>query len=137
VQHADSLSPFGDLDAALQSGSSAKRVAMLRQVTDLFPSGADRLNEAQIGVFTISERAQIEPAVTEVHRDRGDQAALPEAAQTAEKPAEGTGLRLDLPLDVLRQAHETLKTDFTKLAKPDARRLLRSWQVREVSARSA
>jgi hypothetical protein len=29
---------FDDLDAALQSGSSEKRVAMLRQVTDLFLS---------------------------------------------------------------------------------------------------
>jgi uncharacterized protein (DUF2336 family) len=50
VQNADS-SLFDDLDAALQSGSSEKRVAMLRQVTDLFLSEADRLNEEQIGVF--------------------------------------------------------------------------------------
>jgi uncharacterized protein (DUF2336 family) len=42
---------FDDLDAALQSGSSEKRVAMLRQVTDLFLSEADRLNEEQISVF--------------------------------------------------------------------------------------
>jgi uncharacterized protein (DUF2336 family) len=51
VQKADSPSLFDDLDAALQSGSSEKRVAMLRQVTDLFLSEADRLNEEQIGVF--------------------------------------------------------------------------------------
>jgi uncharacterized protein (DUF2336 family) len=50
VQNADS-SLFDDLDAALQSGSSEKRVAMLRQVTDLFLSEADRLNEEQISVF--------------------------------------------------------------------------------------
>jgi uncharacterized protein (DUF2336 family) len=50
VQNADS-SLFDDLDAALQSGSSEKRVAMLRQVTDLFLSEADRLNEEQIAVF--------------------------------------------------------------------------------------
>ena len=42
---------FDDLDAALQSGSSKKRVAMVRQVTDLFLSEADRLNEEQISVF--------------------------------------------------------------------------------------
>lgn len=42
---------FDDLDAALQSGSSEKRVAMLRQITDLFLNEADRLNEEQIGVF--------------------------------------------------------------------------------------
>jgi uncharacterized protein (DUF2336 family) len=51
VQNADSSSLFDDLDAALQSGSSEKRVAMLRQVTDLFLGEADRLNEQQIGVF--------------------------------------------------------------------------------------
>jgi len=51
VQNADSSSLFDDLDAALRSGSSEKRVALLRQVTDLFLSEADRLNEKQIGVF--------------------------------------------------------------------------------------
>jgi uncharacterized protein (DUF2336 family) len=51
VQNADSSSLLDDLDAALQSGSSEKRVAMLRQVTELFLSKADHLNEAQIGVF--------------------------------------------------------------------------------------
>jgi uncharacterized protein (DUF2336 family) len=51
VQKAESPSLFDDLDAALQSGSSEKRVAMLRQVTDLFLSEADRLNEEQIHVF--------------------------------------------------------------------------------------
>lgn len=51
VQNADSSSLFDDLDAALQSGSSEKRAAMLRQVTNLFLGEADRLNEEQIGVF--------------------------------------------------------------------------------------
>lgn len=50
MQNADS-SLFDDLDAALQSGSSEKRVAMLRQVTDLFLGEADRLSAEQIGVF--------------------------------------------------------------------------------------
>ena len=51
MQNADSSSLFDDLDAALQSSSSEKRVAMLRQVTDLFLNEADRLNEKQIEVF--------------------------------------------------------------------------------------
>jgi uncharacterized protein (DUF2336 family) len=51
VQNAESSSLFDDLDAALQSGSSEKRSAMLRQVTDLFLNESDRLNEEQIGVF--------------------------------------------------------------------------------------
>ena len=42
MQKADSSSLFDDLDAALQSGSSEKHVAMLRQVTDQFPN---RLSE--------------------------------------------------------------------------------------------
>jgi hypothetical protein len=41
VQQADSSSAFDDPDAALQSGWSEKRVAMLRQVADLFLSEAD------------------------------------------------------------------------------------------------
>jgi hypothetical protein len=41
VQQAGSSSAFDDHDAALQSGSSEKRVAMLRQVADLFLSEAD------------------------------------------------------------------------------------------------
>ena len=51
MPNADSASLFEDLDAALQSGSSEKRAAMLRQITDLHLSGADRLNETQIAVF--------------------------------------------------------------------------------------
>ena len=51
VQNAGSLSLFDDLDAALQGGSSERRVAMLRQVIDLFLNKADQLTEAQIDVF--------------------------------------------------------------------------------------
>jgi uncharacterized protein (DUF2336 family) len=51
VQKADSSSLLDELDAALQSGSSEKRVAMLRRITDLFLTRADRLNEEQISVF--------------------------------------------------------------------------------------
>ena len=51
MQKADSSSLFDDLDAALHSGSSEKRVAMLRQVTDLFLSEADRLNDEMAEAF--------------------------------------------------------------------------------------
>ena len=51
MQNADSSSLFDDLDAALQSGSSEKSVAMLRQITELLLGAADRLNDRQIGVF--------------------------------------------------------------------------------------
>jgi len=36
-----------------------------------------------------------------------------------------------------KPGQEKLKIDFEKLSKPNAQRLLRFWQVREVSARSA
>ena len=45
------ISPlFDDLDAALQSGSSENRMALLRRVTDTLLSEADRLNRAQVSV---------------------------------------------------------------------------------------
>ena len=43
--------PFNDLDAVLHNGSPDKRVDLLRRVTDLFLSVADRLNDEQIGAF--------------------------------------------------------------------------------------
>jgi len=40
-----------ELEDAIKSGSQDRRVETLRRVTDLFLGDADRLNEAQIGVF--------------------------------------------------------------------------------------
>ena len=40
-----------DLENAIKTGSQDRRVETLRRVTDLFLGDADRLNEAQIGVF--------------------------------------------------------------------------------------
>lgn len=42
---------IAELEDAVRSGSAERRVQMLRRVTDLFLSDADRLNENQIGVF--------------------------------------------------------------------------------------
>src|SRR5271169_4931125 len=42
---------IAELEDAIKSGSSDKRVQTLRRVTDLFLNDADRLNEAQIGLF--------------------------------------------------------------------------------------
>lgn len=42
---------IADLEDAVRTGSSERRVQMLRQMTDLFLSDADRLNEQQISVF--------------------------------------------------------------------------------------
>jgi uncharacterized protein (DUF2336 family) len=196
VQKADTSCLFDELDAALQSGSSERRLAMLRHATDLFLFEADRLSEDQIGIFdavlvqlieriearalveiserlapianappdltlslaghsaiavarpvlknsprlttadlvgiaktqsqghllAISERAQIATAVSDVLLDRGDDAVvlsvagnsgaklsdngfdlLLKAAESDDRLAETTGLRLDLPLNVLKQ----------------------------------
>jgi hypothetical protein len=42
---------IAELEDAIKSGSADKRVETLRRVTDLFLTDADRLNEAQIGLF--------------------------------------------------------------------------------------
>jgi hypothetical protein len=45
------VSIIAELEEAIRSGSSAKRISTLRQVTDLFLRDADRLNEDQVRVF--------------------------------------------------------------------------------------
>jgi uncharacterized protein (DUF2336 family) len=51
MSEAASTALIVELESAVQGGSSERRLQMLRQVTDLFLSDADRLNENQIGVF--------------------------------------------------------------------------------------
>jgi len=46
-----SASLVADLESAVRTGTPQRRVDMLRQMTDLFLSDADRLNEQQITVF--------------------------------------------------------------------------------------
>jgi uncharacterized protein (DUF2336 family) len=46
-----SASIIGELEAAVHGASAEKRIETLRRVTDLFLVEADRLNDAQIGVF--------------------------------------------------------------------------------------
>lgn len=45
------LALMSELEDALQSGAPQRRVVMLRRITDLFLSDANRLNEEQVGVF--------------------------------------------------------------------------------------
>ncbi len=42
---------IAELEEAVHSGSAEKRVETLRRITDLFLGEADRLNDAQVGVF--------------------------------------------------------------------------------------
>ena len=109
VQKADTSCLFDELDAALQSGSSQKRLAMLRQVTDLFLIEADRLSEEQIGIFDVVVVQLIERI----------------EARTLTEISEGLAPVANAP------------TEFAKLSKANAERLLRFWQIREASARSA
>jgi uncharacterized protein (DUF2336 family) len=46
-----SLPLIDELEAALTSGTNARRIEMLTRVTDLFISGAPRYSEEQIGIF--------------------------------------------------------------------------------------
>lgn len=50
MQSAAQPSLLGELEAAIQSGSSEKRTDMLRRITDLF-IGTPNINDAQVGVF--------------------------------------------------------------------------------------
>lgn len=92
MPNADNPSLFDDLDAALQSGSSEKRVAMLRQVTDLFLSEADRLNEEQIGVFDNVLVQLIERIETRT------------LAEISERLAHVTNAPIDLTLNLARHS---------------------------------
>jgi uncharacterized protein (DUF2336 family) len=211
-------SVIGELEDAIKSGSPEKRVETLRRVTDLFLNDADRLNEAQIGLFddvlchlikrietkalaelsgqlapvdnspvevirrlarhdeiavagpvltqsarlttgdlveiagskgqqhllAISGRSQLEEAVTDVLLDRGDReivhrlarnagarfseggfATLVHNAETDESLAEKLGLRLDIPLRLLRElllkATEAVRARLLSLAPPETR----------------
>jgi uncharacterized protein (DUF2336 family) len=51
MSKATSTALIAELEGAVKGGSAERRLQMLRQVTDLFLSDADRLNEKQIGVF--------------------------------------------------------------------------------------
>jgi hypothetical protein len=64
VHTADSSFLFDDIDFVLPSRCAEKRAAILRQVTYLFPSEADRLNDEQI------ERLTPRPAVRAGHEKR-------------------------------------------------------------------
>jgi uncharacterized protein (DUF2336 family) len=50
-QSPTSQSLLGELDEAIASGSSAKRVETLRRITDLFLSNADRIQGRQVDLF--------------------------------------------------------------------------------------
>ncbi len=213
---------FDDLEDALRNGAPDKRVDMLRRVTDLFLSDADRLNDQQIGVFdevlvqlinkieaktlaeisarlapvenapldvtlrlarheaiavagpvltnstrlstndlvdiartkgqdhllAISGRRHIETDVTDVLLDRGNSAVvhkvagnsgaklsetgfatLLKAAEGDEKLAEKTGLRLDLPVQLLREllmrATEAVRSKLLSRSPPELQEEIR------------
>jgi uncharacterized protein (DUF2336 family) len=207
-----------ELEEAINIGSAEKRVETLRRVTDPFSNDADRLSEAQIGVFddalrhlieriatkalvelrghlapvdnspiegirrlarneeiavagpvltqsarlttedlveiagsksqlhllAISGHGQLEEAVTDILLDRGKReivhrlarnagarfsesgfTTLVRNAETDESPAEKLGLRLDIPLGVLRdlllKATEAVRARLLALAPPETK----------------
>ena len=119
MQKADSSSLFDDLDAALQSGSSEKHVAMLRQVTDQFPN---RLSEETMALSLLSSASP--EIIKPLMNGPGDDGLLIPCAKLP-------------PGSAPKPGHRKLEIDLSRLSKSNTQRLLRFWQVREVSARSA
>jgi hypothetical protein len=86
VQNADSSSLFDDLDAAHQSGSSEKRVAVLRQVTDL-TRNLDRHSEIRIaGPLTTSARLGSPEIVKALTKSSMDQSQTLRDCSGSDKP---------------------------------------------------
>src|SRR5271169_2260399 len=73
---------IGELEEAVRSGSSAKRVSTLRQVTDLFLHDGERLSDEQVKVFDDVLCHLIARVETRVKAELGDKLALLQYAPT-------------------------------------------------------
>ena len=70
-----SVSIIDELEEAVKSGSSAKRVETLRQVTDLFLNDAERLSDDQVKVFDDVLCHLVERVETRVRAELGERLA--------------------------------------------------------------
>jgi uncharacterized protein (DUF2336 family) len=75
---------ISELDRAIDDGSPARRVQMLRQITGLFVEGADRLDAHQIDVFDnvlLRLMARVEPpALAQLSKSLADLTSAPRGA---------------------------------------------------------
>jgi uncharacterized protein (DUF2336 family) len=96
---------ISELDRAIGGGSPARRCQMLRQITNLFLAGADRLDARQIGVFddvlvrlmervetsTLAHLSRLLAALTSVPREAVRRLAFHEDATVAAPVLQGSG----------------------------------------------
>jgi hypothetical protein len=138
VQKADSSSLFDDLDAALQSGASEKRAAMLRQVTDPFLSDANHLSEETVALPLLWSASPgiIKPPLSGP-RDDGLLILCRAADLQMGNPSAPFSPASSPPGPAPKPGHRKPKIDSSRPSKSNAQRLLRFRQVREVSAKSA
>jgi hypothetical protein len=123
VQNADSSSLLDVLDAALQSSSSEKRVAMLWQVAERFRSDAD---PARIRIVS---RA---PADFREELRRALDVATEAADRKSSKPRD-----FHAPASTPKPKQRAIEIGLAKLSRSTALRLLRPWQIRQAGASSA
>ena len=71
------VSIIAELEEAVRSGSSAKRISTLRQVTDLFLHDAERLSDDQVKVFDDVLCHLVARVETRVKAELGVRLALP------------------------------------------------------------
>jgi hypothetical protein len=149
---------FDELDDVLRHGPAGRRVDMVRRVTDLFPSDADRSNEQQIGVFDHGANEPDEStllgfAQASKYQEMVVAMSLPcSASREIIKPliprddgfllaCKGRG-KVSATMDARlspntgpKQDRERLENDFAELARPSAERLPGFRQLRHARAK--
>jgi hypothetical protein len=73
------VSVIAELEEAVRSGSSAKRISTLRQVTDLFLRDADSLGEDQVKVH-VTAPPDSESGTNRPHRARSELGGKPKTS---------------------------------------------------------
>ena len=72
-----------ELEAALNSGTSSRRIEMLTHITDLFVCGASRYSDEQIGVFETAVR-DLDEQIRRVNLNDATDSPNPEDQELAE-----------------------------------------------------
>ena len=104
----------------------------------LFEFARARKYEETMVALSLLSSASVEIVKPLMKSPRDDGLLIPCKAADCKWETVNAILAIKLPPGSAPKAgHEKLKTDFARLSKSNAQRLLRFWQVREVSARSA
>ncbi len=107
---------IAEVEGAVRCGSPARRVQMLRQVTGLFLSDADRLSEHQVGVFDEVMVRLLEQVDTETLAHLSITLAdLPSAPKEATRRLAGHE-EASVAAPVLRNSQSLSEADLTEIA---------------------